>query len=77
MERFVDRDVELDQLTDCYESETADFIVIYGRRLLGKSEPVRQSIDYLDEQDWLEPFLPTLSPQNRPTRIEAGYSITR
>ena len=27
MEQFVDRDVELDQLTDCYESETADFIV--------------------------------------------------
>jgi len=44
MEQFVDRDVELDQLTDCYESETADFIVLYGRRRLGKSELVRQSI---------------------------------
>jgi len=29
MEHFVDRDVELDQLTDCYESETADYVVIY------------------------------------------------
>ena len=44
MERFVDRDVELGQLRDCYGSETADLVVIYGRRRLGKSELVRQSI---------------------------------
>ena len=31
MERFVDRDAELDQLTGCYDSETADFVVIYRR----------------------------------------------
>ena len=49
MEQFVDRDVELDQLTDCYESETADFVVIYGRRRLGKSELVRQSISDRDD----------------------------
>lgn len=44
MDQFVDRDVELDQLTDCYESDAAEFVVIYGRRRLGKSELVRQSI---------------------------------
>ncbi|MDR9429892.1 MAG: ATP-binding protein [Natronomonas sp.] len=49
MERFVDRDVELDQLTDCYDSGTAEFIVVYGRRRLGKSELVRQSIDDRDD----------------------------
>lgn len=49
MEQFVDRDVELDQLTDCYESEGADFVVIYGRRRLGKSELVRQSIAERDD----------------------------
>ena len=49
MEQFVDRDVELDQLTDCYESETGDFVVIYGRRRLGKSELVRQSIADRDD----------------------------
>jgi AAA+ ATPase superfamily predicted ATPase len=49
MERFVDRDIELDQLTDFYESETADFVVIYGRRRLGKSELVRQSIADRDD----------------------------
>jgi len=49
MTRFVDRDVELDQLTDCYRSGTADFVVIYGRRRLGKSELVRQSIAGRDD----------------------------
>jgi AAA+ ATPase superfamily predicted ATPase len=49
MEQFVDRDIELDQLTDCYESERADFVVIYGRRRLGKSELVRQSIADRDD----------------------------
>ncbi|MDS0223791.1 ATP-binding protein [Haloarcula sp. S1AR25-5A] len=49
MEQFVDREVELDQLTGCYESETADFVVIYGRRRLGKSELVRQSIADRDD----------------------------
>jgi AAA+ ATPase superfamily predicted ATPase len=49
MAQFVDRDVELGQLTDCYESARADFIVIYGRRRLGKSELVRQSIAGRDD----------------------------
>ncbi|WP_318566908.1 ATP-binding protein [Salinigranum marinum] len=74
MERFVDRDVELDQLTDCYESETADFVVIYGRRRLGKSELVRQSIADRDDavyyqavestaQNQLEQFVETVTAQ--------------
>ena len=49
MEHFVDRETEFDQLTDCYQSETADFVVIYGRRRLGKSELVRQSIADRDD----------------------------
>jgi hypothetical protein len=74
MERFVDRDVELDRLTDCYESETADFVVIYGRRRLGKSELVRQSIADRDDalyyqavestaQNQLEQFVDTATAQ--------------
>jgi len=74
MERFVDRDVELDQLTDCYESETADFVVIYGRRRLGKSELVRQSIADRDDavyyqavestaQNQLDQFVDTATAQ--------------
>jgi AAA+ ATPase superfamily predicted ATPase len=49
MEDFVDRAVELEQLADCYESTTADFVVIYGRRRLGKSELIRQSIAERDD----------------------------
>ncbi|MCJ0618989.1 ATP-binding protein [Haloarcula hispanica] len=49
MAQFVDRDIELEKLTDCYESVTADFVVIYGRRRLGKSELVRQSIADRDD----------------------------
>ena len=74
MEQFVDRDVELGQLTDCYESETADFVVIYGRRRLGKSELVRQSIADRDDavyyqavestaQNQLEQFVDTATAQ--------------
>jgi hypothetical protein len=49
MERFVDRDDELGHLTDCYASDSAEFVVIYGRRRLGKSELVRQSIAGRDD----------------------------
>ncbi|ARS91337.1 ATP-binding protein [Natrarchaeobaculum aegyptiacum] len=44
MEQFVDRTEEVERLTSCYESDRAEFVVIYGRRRLGKSELVRQSI---------------------------------
>jgi AAA+ ATPase superfamily predicted ATPase len=49
MEQFVNRDRELDQLTSCYDSDDAKFIVLYGRRRLGKSELVRQSIADRDD----------------------------
>ena len=44
MDPFVNRESELELLEDCYESDDAEFIVLYGRRRLGKSELVRQSI---------------------------------
>lgn len=49
MEQFVDRDAELDILADSYESDTAEFVVLYGRRRLGKSELVRQSLANRDD----------------------------
>jgi AAA+ ATPase superfamily predicted ATPase len=49
MADFVDRETELEQLVDCYESNRAEFVVIYGRRRLGKSELVRQSIADRDD----------------------------
>lgn len=74
MVEFVDRDEELDQLTACYESDTAEFVVIYGRRRLGKSELVRQSIADRDHaiyyqavestaQNQLEQFVDTATAQ--------------
>jgi AAA+ ATPase superfamily predicted ATPase len=74
MEQFVDRDGELDQLTACYESGTAEFIVLYGRRRLGKSELVRRSIADRDDavyyqavestaQNQLDQFVDTATAQ--------------
>jgi len=44
MADFIDRESELDELESRYSSNTAEFVVLYGRRRLGKSELVRQSI---------------------------------
>ncbi|AKH97407.1 ATP-binding protein [Halanaeroarchaeum sulfurireducens] len=74
MAHFVDRDAELDHLTDCYDSERAEFVVIYGRRRLGKSELVRRSIADRDDavyyqavestaQNQLEQFVDTAATQ--------------
>ncbi|MDZ7688397.1 MAG: ATP-binding protein [Halobacteriales archaeon] len=49
MEGFVDREAELERLTERYDSDDAEMVVLYGRRRLGKSELVRQSIE--DRQD--------------------------
>ena len=42
---FVDREDYLDELFARYDRSTADLLVIYGRRRIGKSALVRQSID--------------------------------
>ncbi|MCU4718913.1 ATP-binding protein [Halapricum hydrolyticum] len=44
MDRFVNRESELSRLRDCYESDDAEMIVIFGRRRLGKTELVQQSL---------------------------------
>ncbi len=49
MDRFVDRQTELSRLRDCYETDEADMVVIFGRRRLGKSELVRESL--IDRDD--------------------------
>lgn len=74
MDGFVDREKEIDQLRACYESDAAEFVVIYGRRRLGKSELVRQSIEDRDDavyyqavestaQNQLEQFVDTATAQ--------------
>lgn len=45
---FVDRDAELERLRQRYRSENAELVVVYGRRRMGKSALVRQSLDGVD-----------------------------
>jgi len=49
MDQFVNRLEELNRLQTLYESDTAELAIIYGRRQIGKSELVRQSI--IDRDD--------------------------
>ena len=49
MERFVNRADELGRLRECYESGDADMVVIFGRRRLGKTELVRESLEGRDD----------------------------
>ena len=44
MDRFVNREQELSRLRGCYESDDAEMAVIYGRRRLGKTQLVQQSL---------------------------------
>ena len=48
MDEFVNRVDELSRLQECYESDDADMVVIFGRRRLGKTELVRESLDGRD-----------------------------
>ena len=44
MEQFVNRETELARLRDCYSSERAELIVVFGRRRLGKTQLIQESI---------------------------------
>lgn len=46
---FVDREAELTRLTGAFGRGSADLVVIYGRRRLGKTELVRESIRGRDD----------------------------
>lgn len=47
--RFVNRKDELDLLESHFESDSAELLVIYGRRRLGKSALVREAVDGRDD----------------------------
>jgi hypothetical protein len=44
MTQFVNRADELARLRGCYESDSADLVVIFGRRRLGKTELIQESL---------------------------------
>ncbi|SEO19998.1 ATPase [Halogranum amylolyticum] len=49
MDRFVDRETELSRLRECYDLDEAEMVVIFGRRRLGKTGLVRQSLSDGDD----------------------------
>jgi AAA+ ATPase superfamily predicted ATPase len=49
MDRFVDRQAERSRLVECYESDEAEMVVVFGRRRLGKTELVRESLAGRDD----------------------------
>lgn len=48
MKGFVNREAELKKLDKIYRSEDSDLVIIYGRRRIGKSELVRESLKKVD-----------------------------
>ena len=65
MDQFVNRADELDRLQTLYESDTAELAVIYGRRQIGKSELVRQSIADHDDAVYYQAIQGTATTQLR------------
>ncbi len=47
--QFVNREDELELLRSRFDRETADLLVVYGRRRLGKSALVREAIGERDD----------------------------
>jgi len=65
MDQFVDRTSELDRLQTLYESDAAELAVVYGRRQIGKSELVRQSIQERDDAVYYQAVQGTPTTQRR------------
>jgi len=65
MDQFVDRLEELTRLQTLYESDTAELAIIYGRRQIGKSELVRQSIIDRDDAVYYQAVQGTATTQLR------------
>ena len=47
---FIDRINELKALNDRYDSGKAEFVVVYGRRRVGKTELLKQ---FMNNHDWI------------------------
>jgi len=73
MDQFVNRIEELDRLQTLYESGTAELAIIYGRRQIGKSELVRQSIADRDDAVYYQAVQGTATTQLR--RFVEGSSV--
>lgn len=65
MDQFVNRLDELGRLQTLYESDSAELAIIYGRRQIGKSELVRQSIADRDDAVYYQAVQGTATTQLR------------
>ncbi len=65
MDQFVNRIDELERLQALYESDAAELAIIYGRRQIGKSELVRQSIVDRDDAVYYQAVQGTATTQLR------------
>ncbi|WP_129113972.1 ATP-binding protein [Halegenticoccus tardaugens] len=65
MDQFVNRTEELDRLQTLYESGVAELAIVYGRRQIGKSELVRQSIIDRDDAVYYQAVQGTATTQLR------------
>ncbi|RJX50331.1 ATP-binding protein [Halonotius pteroides] len=65
MDQFVDRATELQRLQNLYNSASAELAVVYGRRQIGKSELVRQSIADRDSAVYYQAVQGTATTQLR------------
>lgn len=74
MEQFVDRVDELDRLRQLYGSESAELAIVYGRRQIGKSELVRQSIRERDDAVYYQAVRGT--PKTQRSRFVDAASTT-
>ena len=45
IQKFINRENELDFLENCYKSPRPEFIIIYGRRRVGKTELIQKSLE--------------------------------
>jgi len=65
MNEFINRLDELNRLQTLYESDTAELAIVYGRRRIGKSELVRQSIADRDDAVYFQAVQGTATTQLR------------
>lgn len=65
MKKFVNRTEELTRLQSLYESDSPELAVVYGRRQIGKSELVRQSIADRDDAVYYQAVQGTPATQLR------------
>jgi len=65
MDQFVNRVDELNRLQALYDSDEAELAIVYGRRQIGKSELVSQSIADRDDAVYYQAVQGTATTQLR------------